>query len=637
MLFFNELELAGLLLSIILLFNLKSVRILPMKSGKTFEILIYISIFVILSDFSLALLDHYARGRYNSTVVFLDTMFYIAVGFYFFFARIFCSSLAYEKMGKYFRPGIITYIPMLVYLSLVVLNLFTGIIFKVTQYGYQRSGYYDYIVFPYFAFEIILGTYKVYWSRKMMPRRLSYSIYASSFLTLFALFYQIYIDSRTFLISGGIAFALMVVYVAYIESDNDNEIKTGSYNAHGFKRYMTEQIQRGCHYREYFIQVEGYNALLSMLSREKIDNILGLIGRQLEKRNMNSFYLHSGLFAVVETDERKFDECIKNINTVIDGLGNYNREQIDISFRILTVSDDCGIEYSGEMLTVVNDVMDARDYDRKMFENISTDDVKASKKRQKLRRAIYRSLKTGGVKVYYQPIYDNHSEQIRSAEALARIYDKEMGIIYPDSFIPLFEQDGKILKLGKIVFENVCRFIRDNDMEALGLDYIEVNLSPVQCMQPSLPEELIEIADRYRVDLSYINFEITETANLTTERLLKLMTMLIEKGASFSVDDFGTGYSNIIRVSNLPFRIIKMDKSILWDYFKNKDEMVPRIYEIMRKRGFAMVTEGVETDEMHNWLKTEAKCQYEQGYLYSKPIDEKDFVEYLKQYRKKPA
>ncbi len=340
---------------------------------------------------------------------------------------------------------------------------------------------------------------------------------------------------------------------------------------------------------------------------------------------------------MVETDERKFDECIQNINTVIDGLGNYNREQIDISFRILTVSDDCGIEYSGEMLTVVNDVMDARDYDRKMFENISTDDVKASKKRQKLRRAIYRSLKTGGVKVYYQPIYDNHSEQIRSAEALARIYDKEMGIIYPDSFIPLFEQDGKILKLGKIVFENVCRFIRDNDMEALGLDYIEVNLSPVQCMQPSLPEELIEIADRYRVDLSYINFEITETANLTTERLLKLMTMLIEKGASFSVDDFGTGYSNIIRVSNLPFRIIKMDKSILWDYFKNKDEMVPRIYEIMRKRGFAMVTEGVETDEMHNWLKTEAKCQYEQGYLYSKPIDEKDFVEYLKQYRKKPA
>lgn len=75
------------------------------------------------------------------------------------------------------------------------------------------------------------------------------------------------------------------------------------------------------------------------------------------------------------------------------------------------------------------------------------------------------------------------------------MYDREHGIIYPDDFIPVFEQDSTILKFGRIMFENVCRFIRDNDMNALGLDYIEVNLSPIQCMHPSLPDELITIED----------------------------------------------------------------------------------------------------------------------------------------------
>jgi EAL domain-containing protein (putative c-di-GMP-specific phosphodiesterase class I) len=113
--------------------------------------------------------------------------------------------------------------------------------------------------------------------------------------------------------------------------------------------------------------------------------------------------------------------------------------------------------------------------------------------------------------------------------------------------------------------------------------------------------------------------------------LLQLMTPLIDRGATFSVDDFGTGYSNLIRVSTMPFRIIKIDKSILWDYFKNRDDMVPRIYDMMHHKGFDLVTEGVETMDMHIWLKNEARCKYEQGYLYSKPIDEQSFIAYLRE------
>ena len=107
------------------------------------------------------------------------------------------------------------------------------------------------------------------------------------------------------------------------------------------------------------------------------------------------------------------------------------------------------------------------------------------------------------------------------------------------------------------------------------------------------------------------------------------MNPLIKRGAIFSVDDFGTGYSNLIRVTTMPFKIIKIDKSILWDYFKTRDELVPSIYEIMNNRGFDLVTEGVETEDMHIWLKNQARCKYEQGYYYSKPISEEEFIKYL--------
>ncbi|MQN00976.1 MAG: EAL domain-containing protein [Lachnospiraceae bacterium] len=155
-------------------------------------------------------------------------------------------------------------------------------------------------------------------------------------------------------------------------------------------------------------------------------------------------------------------------------------------------------------------------------------------------------------------------------------------------------------------------------------------------MQPSLPDDLISIAESYGVDLKYINFEVTETAAIPTEMLRHLMTTLISHGATFSVDDFGTGYSNIIRLANMPFSIIKIDKSILWNYFKTRDDLVPRIYEMLNIEGYNLVTEGVETDEMHLWLRDVAHCKYEQGYLYSKPIDEDNFKKYLSEHNCRP-
>lgn len=629
-----EYEIAALVTSVLLLLNLRSMRVLPMRSGKLFVNLLFLSLAVIVSDIAATGMDMLVRGKYLGLQMTLNTIYFAFMLLFFFSMRMYCSAVACEWEDRYYRTRVYSVIVYMCMNAVLVANFFTGILFDVTKYGYMRGWGYYYFIFPYIAVEICAGLIQIINARRYMPRRVRYSMFAGHAIMILVSYYQVYIEPGRLLMSAGISISLVIIYLSMVNSENDNELKTDTYNTKGFRRYMTERILKGDAFTAFFMQIEGYSSILSVFGRSKTDILLREIGRDLIRREKLTFYLHTGLFAVVETNEDHYEQTKEYIDTVLHKDRLIDGEKADLSFRTETVTDECGFDYSAEMLTVACDSIRAKNYDKKPYDLITKTDVEESEQKNKLNRALYRALKNDGVRVFYQPIYDNYSDQIHSAEALARIYDKDMGLIFPDDFIPVFERDGTILKFGKIIFENVCRFIRDNDMDALGLEYIEVNLSPMQCMQRSLPDDLIQIADRYHVDMKYLNFEITETASLSAERLIHLMSTLIGRGASFSVDDFGTGYSNIIRVTNLPFKIIKIDKSILWDYFRTKDEMVPRIYDMMHSKGFAMVTEGVETEDMHYWLKNEAKCQYEQGYLYSKPVDEQSFIEYLRQHQK---
>ena len=111
----------------------------------------------------------------------------------------------------------------------------------------------------------------------------------------------------------------------------------------------------------------------------------------------------------------------------------------------------------------------------------------------------------------YQPIYDIHAGRFRSAEALARIRDPQYGMVSPALFIPEAEKTGLIIPLGNLILESVYRFISGVDMQALGLDYVEINLSVAQCLQQDLPATVARLQDRYGVQPSQVNFEITET------------------------------------------------------------------------------------------------------------------------------
>ena len=246
-----------------------------------------------------------------------------------------------------------------------------------------------------------------------------------------------------------------------------------------------------------------------------------------------------------------------------------------------------------------------------------------------------RAVKENHIVVYYQPIFDLHDDSFHSAEALARIIDPEYGLISPAIFIPAAETLGYIVPIGGLVLEQVFRFISEHDMDALGLSFIEVNLSVAQCMETDLAEKINTLQRDYNIDPNRINLEITET---TFENINDIMVenvdRLIRMGYSFALDDYGIGYSSIQRINHLPLKLIKIDKSMLDEISSENGQIIlEQTIQMMQRIGKRLVAEGAETAEAVEALKIMG-CDYIQGFFYSKPLPSSDFLDFLKQYNR---
>ena len=243
---------------------------------------------------------------------------------------------------------------------------------------------------------------------------------------------------------------------------------------------------------------------------------------------------------------------------------------------------------------------------------------------------IESALSNKRFEVYYQPIYSVKEKKFHSAEALIRLKDEKYGFISPEVFIPVAEKSGAIHKIGDFVLEQVCAFIASDEYKKLGMSYIEVNLSVVQCMQPKLANHIMEILTRYGVRPEQLNLEITETAaSISQQALEDNIKDLTNMGMKFSLDDFGTGYSNMQRIVKLPFDIIKLDRTFTELYDNPKLGIVlTNAINMIKAMKMKIVVEGVETEEMLK-LFSELECEYIQGYYFSKPILREEFVKFI--------
>jgi len=245
----------------------------------------------------------------------------------------------------------------------------------------------------------------------------------------------------------------------------------------------------------------------------------------------------------------------------------------------------------------------------------------------KLREAVFDM----NFEMYYQPQYKNGSDELRGVEALIRWKDSDEGMISPAIFIPLAEKNGTIVPIGQWVLEDSIRsFVmwRKDYTKPLVLS---INISAIQYKREDFVDKLIQVIEKYHMNPSELELEITETALIDNYReVIGKLALLREYGIRISLDDFGTGYSSLSYLKNLPIDTLKIDKTFVDTVLDdpNTTIIMESILMMAQRLGLETVAEGVETEEQMKYL-IGIGCDNIQGFLLGRPKPETEIKELL--------
>ena len=545
----------------------------------------------------------------------------------------------WHKFKKHVVMLSILTLPIMAVVVLTILTPFNRLIFYIDSNGMYTRGDYFFVLYVsailYVIFCVVYSIkyYCIIEFRQFIP---ICSVILFQLIAVAIQFFYPYILCE--MLATSLAILLMLLTVERPEAKIDRGsgmLKSSTFSTTALRALSTEKPVSFV-----LVNMTNHSAINSYVSFSNMEELYSLIRERIESVtdelsvNPEIYNLESGLIAVTFYDD-DIPYAVRFANHLIEKLkDDYNLGRFAVSIPtnvcVLKSPDDTkdfdeinaffnnfrGFKYTGEVM-MASSFIKGNDYT--VMANM--DSI--------LKDAIANDL----FEVYYQPIYSTKEKQFKSAEALIRLFTKEYGFIRPDLFIPLSEDSGAIHEIGMIVFEKVCKFIASDEFKTLGLDYIEVNLSTVQCSDKDLVTKINAMLNKYNVSPSQINLEITETASAFLQKnMLDNINALYEMGFSFSLDDFGTGYSNMIRISSLPLHIVKFDKSFTWT--ENNDDLkliLRKSIQMVKKMDMKIVVEGVETKEMLDTF-VNYDCEYIQGYYFSKPLPEYDFVKFVSDY-----
>ncbi|WP_341521194.1 EAL domain-containing protein [Pseudomonas sp. G.S.17] len=255
------------------------------------------------------------------------------------------------------------------------------------------------------------------------------------------------------------------------------------------------------------------------------------------------------------------------------------------------------------------------------------------RRRRELEKDLREALPRDQLYLVYQPQISYRDHRVVGVEALIRWQHPEHGLVPPDLFIPLAEQNGTIIAIGEWVLDQACRQLREWHDQGFTDLRMAVNLSTVQLHHSELPRVVNNLLQIYRLPPRSLELEVTETGlmediSTAAQHLLSLR----RSGALIAIDDFGTGYSSLSYLKSLPLDKIKIDKSFVQDLIDDDDDatIVRAIIQLGKSLGMQVIAEGVETVAQEAYIISEG-CHEGQGYLYSKPLPARELLAYLKQ------
>lgn len=438
----------------------------------------------------------------------------------------------------------------------------------------------------------------------------------------------IYIDERVDIIVGA---------REDITEFSEKDVLTGGYNRWGFIRIterLLNEVPDRTKYAVLFFNVKNFKAVNELFGVESGDVVLQNIFRTLTHSKLSPV-----ITARVESDH--FVCLVENKNLDFEELTSVCDNKFVKDGKCMNLIIRCGIFYVEEKPMKISGMIDRA----KLAKRYITDEYVqpymvydhsmqvAYIDKAKLAGELQEGIAKEQFKVYYQPVIDTKTGKIASAEALIRWIHPDKGFISPALFIPALEENGHISELDFYVLKKVWQFINDRCENNKFVVPISVNLSWMDFYDEIMMEKILKEMDRFRENgrEHMARFEITETSYAAIrENRSGILESLRIKNAKILLDDFGSGFSSFGMLQDYDFDILKIDMSFIRKIGENPKtkSIVHSIIGMAHEIGIKTVAEGVETEEQVSFLR-QSGCDYIQGYYYSKPLPEEEFVGFL--------
>ena len=438
----------------------------------------------------------------------------------------------------------------------------------------------------------------------------------------------IYIDERVDIIVGA---------REDITEFSEKDVLTGGYNRRGFIRIterLLNEVPDRTKYAVLFFNVKNFKAVNELFGVESGDVVLQNIFRTLTRSKLSPV-----ITARVESDH--FVCLVENKNLDFEELTSVCDNKFVKDGKCMNLIIRCGIFYVEEKPMKISGMIDRA----KLAKRYITDEYVqpymvydhsmqvAYIDKAKLAGELQEGIAKEQFKVYYQPVIDTKTGKIASAEALIRWIHPDKGFISPALFIPALEENGHISELDFYVLKKVWQFINDRCENNKFVVPISVNLSWMDFYDEIMMEKILKEMDRFRENgrEHMARFEITETSYAAIrENRSGILESLRIKNAKILLGDFGSGFSSFGMLQDYDFDILKIDMSFIRKIGENPKtkSIVHSIIGMAHEIGIKTVAEGVETEEQVSFLR-QSGCDYIQGYYYSKPLPEEEFVGFL--------
>lgn len=405
---------------------------------------------------------------------------------------------------------------------------------------------------------------------------------------------------------------------------------TGLYNR-SFFNYVSDKLlvnEQVGNLSYILLNIRDFSFINTAYGEQDADKLLSIIGDVLKKYD-NRVILMSRYggdsFAFVIKAETHSNKTIKEVEKAIIEASNIPNlrlrfavyENVDKTISTVSILNRLFQTIFNPKLNIAEDIVF---FDEEI--------LKAEQKRQDIFGSMEESLANGDFKVYFQPKHSAQTRELIGAEALVRWVHPKLGFISPGDFIPLFEEHGFITKLDVYIFEKTCEFLDNLRKKGLKQIPISINLSRRDLAIFTNPDIIYTTLSKYKIDKDLIHFEITESLCGDSKDILEKAKRIHNRGFKIEIDDFGSGYSCLGMISDIPMDYLKLDITFA-RRLDSQITVVKHAIALAHELGALTVAEGVE-DERQLEIYKNLGCDLIQGYVFSKPLSEEEFITYLK-------